>query len=202
MTTRTAFLLIGTVLFSLAAAVKPTPKDSSSVYPAGYCPDTSGFSIYLSPSKLYKKTASEIDLKRVEVDTTPLLTLADIRSYYKESHIIELDPAAFSNLQARWQTLSNRLFLVSSRHKILYCGIIGVVDTSFYKQDYEGPYLYLPESQDSTAYSNYLVIQYEDPAGQHDDAFDDERFNSEVYKVISKAGKLRLPKTKPSAIEQ
>jgi hypothetical protein len=201
MNTKTSYLmlLLGVIICVpiIGSAKQDSSKasaksDSGGLYSIGVCPDTAAFSVYLSPSKMYKKAAEQLELKKMEVDTTPLFTIKDIRAYHKESHAIELDKDKWEKLAATWSTLSNRVFLVSLRHKIIYSGIVGITDTANYRQDYVGPYLYLPADQIDSVGQKYVVISYKDPYHEHDAAFDDERFNSEVYKVLSKNKKLQL----------
>ncbi len=188
-----------------AVVRKDTPRDSTAVTlrdwlltgegqavvaESGYVPlespsldDT--FAIYLVNLETSAVQVSGIELKDLELETTPILSAGDIVAYSWESHQIELTISAYERMLAFSDTVSTsgRPFVVCVGSQRVYAGAFWM---PFSSQSFDGVAIVLIPSDERT-----IRIQLGYPGSPDLFMWLDPRSDPRILRSLGEAGKLK-----------
>jgi hypothetical protein len=167
-----------------------TDPGQAAVAESGYIPLTGSmpddtFAIYLVDEATSAAELAETALEDLELGDTPIISTADIVSYTRESHQIELAPAAYGRLLADMDRMgtSGRPFVVCVGSQRIYAGAFWMPISS---QSFDGIAIVLLPSEEHTI---RIQLGYPESA----DLFRgfDLRADPRILRSLGEAGRLQ-----------
>lgn len=112
-------LLIDVVILLLVACTASTPAQVNK-------PTLEGFAIYLLAQKIATNEILKVSLSSLELENKPILSVADIITYSKDTHEIELTPSAYERIGRLKVPMTGIPFVVCVGREPIYSGAFWV----------------------------------------------------------------------------
>jgi hypothetical protein len=147
--------------------------------------NSEGFAIYLTQRDI---PVSQMEpLSRVAIADTPLMSVADIVSYDRNTHEIELTPAAYERVMQLQVPTSGKVFVVCVDKEPIYWGAFW---TPISSQSFYGVVIMVPPILPGGNSGNVIQITRGYPSASFAQG-DDPRSNPVILKSLEQAGKLK-----------
>jgi len=147
------------------------------------CQSAPEFAIYLLSQPLTGAQAQKLSLAELPLQKTPLLTVADLLGYNRQTHEMELTPAAFARLRQIQVPVSGLPFVVCVGSQRIYQGAVWTLLSSL---SYDGIIILQP------FYTASTLVRIE-PGYPSAEFFTgkDPRADARIFQALAAAGKLR-----------
>lgn len=149
-------------------------------------PQAKGFAISLLARDIPPAQLVRSDLRGVELQPAPLLTAADLVSYSRASHVMELTPDAYARVRAIFPMpvrVEGIPFVVTVDGEPIYAGAFWTPASSL---SFDGPFIMQPFSEDQ----RLIRIELGYPSNVAFTA-SDPRSDARVMRALEAAGKLQ-----------
>jgi hypothetical protein len=154
---------------------------SSSACQAG---NGNGFAIYLLSRNIPATELSQIDIDQLTLETKPLISNADIISYDRTDHRIELTRSAFTRLQQVFPVPVNGMpFVVCVGNERIYTGAFWTPISSI---SFDGVVIMQPYDDKGTTIQ--ITLGYPTPGFF---TGDDPRADSRIMQALEEDGKIK-----------
>lgn len=174
------FLVLGFIYPTLGGAYAGTNEKETKIQNI--------YSIYLvkENDKTVYSDFSSIDLKKINLEEKPILSIDEIVSYSKNSHEMILTPAVYAKIRKIFFLNTERLFVVCVGKERIY---LGTLVSIFSSKSYSGVLVYGPEIDREKTQNDRYSICFSWAA--YGSLAQDPRSDPRILNAFKQAGRLR-----------